>query len=118
MKSHSRSLALVVAAFAVSACGSSLPTAAPTYKPLAVFDLTPPSVLLVPGDQFKLTAAVPDSLRGTQSTLRWSSDALGVATVSSGGVVHAVGRGLAKITFGNATAAAYAYVNVIIPDPQ
>ena len=68
--------------------------------PVASVDVTPASASLLIGQTNQLAATTRDSAGGTLSgrTISWSTSDAGVATVSSAGLVTAVGAGTATIT--------------------
>jgi O-glycosyl hydrolase len=69
-------------------------------NPVATVEVTPETASIIPGETVALTAVAKDAggavLNGR--SVSWSSDAQGVATVASTGVVTGVSAGTARIT--------------------
>ncbi|MEZ4585666.1 MAG: Ig-like domain-containing protein [Gemmatimonadales bacterium] len=95
---------------ALAACGDGGVEPGPTVASVSVM---PASVSLAPGGTAQLTATASDS-RGSpvSATVAWSSNATGVATVSTSGLVTAVGAGTARITAAVGSVEGFANVTV------
>src|SRR6185295_4005604 len=95
---------LVVGLSLVTACSSgdstSPPPAPPPAPVVTAVEVAPASATLNVGDSVPLTATVKDQNGAVMSgkTVTWSSAAQAVATVSTTGVVTAVGAGSATVT--------------------
>lgn len=88
MKKHFKNMAFLLAVLAIALCAAVHPhdTQAATPK------LNKAKVTLVKGDQVSL------KVTGTAKKVRWSTSEKKVATVTSGGLVKAKGKGTARIT--------------------
>ncbi len=102
-----QSLVLASAVVALAACGGGGttpnppgPPPPPPPAPVATVTVTPPATTLVPQATQALTAATLDASGNplTGRPVSWSTSAQSVATVSSAGLVTAVGPGSATIT--------------------
>ena len=87
----------IVAASSSGQVASALITVVALPPALTAFTLTPPNASLTSGQTLSLTAT-PTSATGASVTVSYQSNNIGVATVSSSGVVTAVGAGSATIT--------------------
>lgn len=105
-----RGLPALVVIGALAACGEGGVEPGPTVSSVSVM---PASVSLAPGGTAQLTATASDS-RGSpvSASVTWSSNATGVATVSTGGLVTAVGAGTARITAAVGSVEGFATVTV------
>ncbi len=86
---------------------------------VASISISPSSASLVAGDTKALTATVKDASGAvlTGRTIAWISSDQSVATVSSAGLVTAVGAGTATVTAASEGKSATAGITVTIPEP-
>jgi len=100
LSSRLATVAILLAALG-TACGGSTPSPPPPVVPPAVatVSVTMASANLVVGQTSAATAVLRDASSNalTGRTITWSSSALGVATVSTSGMVTAVAAGAANI---------------------
>lgn len=106
-------------AIITATCGTVSATCTVTVIPIPSESIviSPSSVSMFLGDNVTLTATVfPEDT--TDKSVTWGSDNPGVASVSSNGVVTALGLGTATITARNGSVSASCQINVVhrIPD--
>ena len=84
--------------FEPSVSGSARITVEPPPAAIGGIDVTPATATVTVGESRQLTATPTGVVGDPDSSVTWSSSAPGVATVSSSGLVRAVGVGTATIT--------------------